>query len=105
MYVSLIVTFLLLMGLVVAGIQNTASFEVRFLAWSLHMSLTGIIFYASVFGGAIVAVLTLPKMLRLKLKNRSQRREARELRLRLESLERPSNRTEPSSEGRGVQDG
>jgi len=98
MVLSLIVTFVLLMGLVIAGIQNTASFEVRFLAWSLQMSLTGIIFYASVLGGAIVAVLTLPRMVRLMWKSRSQRRETRDIRQRLESFERPSPPVETSPE-------
>ena len=65
MVLSLIATFILLMGLVIAGIQNTASFEMRFLAWSLQMSLTVIIFYAYVLGGSIVALLTLPRMVRL----------------------------------------
>ena len=99
MYLSLIVTFFLLMGLVVAGIQNTASFEIRFLAWSMRMSLAGIIFYASMLGGSIVAVLTLPRMVRLMLKSRSQRREARDLRLRLESFERHSAPVETPPEG------
>ena len=98
MALSLIVTFVLLMGLVIAGIQNTASFEVRFLAWSLQMSLTGIIFYASVLGGSIVALLTLPRMVRLMWNRRSQRRETRDLRQRLESFERPSPPVETSQE-------
>jgi len=98
MYLSLIVTFVLLMGLVIAGIQNTASFEIRFLAWSMQMSLTGMIFYASVLGGSIVAVLTLPRMVRLMWRSRSQQRETRDLRQRLESFERPSTPVETSSE-------
>ena len=51
MYFSLIVTFLLLMLLVVASVQNTTAIQIKYLAWELEMSLTGLIFYASLLGG------------------------------------------------------
>lgn len=90
MYFSLIVTFLLLMGLVIAGVQNSTPIEFKFLAWVFEMSLTGLIAYAALLGGAIVAVLTLPKLARQALRNRSFRRESGELKQRLGQLERQS---------------
>ncbi|MFP3927821.1 MAG: lipopolysaccharide assembly LapA domain-containing protein [Desulfobacteraceae bacterium] len=90
MYFPLIVTFLLLMGLVIAAIQNTAPVEFRFMMWTLELSITALIFYSAVLGGAIVAVLSLPKLARHYLRNRSFRRETGELKERLARMERQS---------------
>ncbi|MFZ0448034.1 MAG: lipopolysaccharide assembly protein LapA domain-containing protein [Desulfatiglandaceae bacterium] len=70
MYLSLIVTFLLLLVLVIASIQNTAPLELRFILWRLQMSLTALVFYSAVVGAAIVAVLSLPNLASKHLKIR-----------------------------------
>jgi uncharacterized integral membrane protein len=88
MYLSLIVTFVLLMGLVVAGIQNTAPIDFKFLVWVFQMSITGLVFYAALVGGAVVALLTLPGLLRQVLRNRSYRKEMRELKQQLGRIEK-----------------
>jgi uncharacterized integral membrane protein len=87
MYLSLIVTFLLLMGLVVSAIQNTDPIQLKFLAWMFHMSLTGLIFYAALLGAAIVAVLTLPRLARQAMRKRALRKESAELKRRIVELE------------------
>ena len=94
MYFSLIVTFLLLMALVVASIQNTTAIQVKYLAWELEMSLTGLIFYASLLGGAIVAVLTLPKMARQALRIRSFRKETGGMKKQLSQMEKQTESKE-----------
>jgi uncharacterized integral membrane protein len=94
MYLSLIVTFLLLMGLVVSAVQNTDPIQLKFLAWMFQMSLTGLIFYAALLGGAVVAVLTLPRLARQALRKRSLRKETAELRQRIVELE---SRTETAT--------
>ena len=97
MYFSLIVTFLLLMALVVASVQNASPVQITFLAWVFEMSITGLIFYAALLGGAIVAVLTLPKLVRQSLRNRSFRRETRELKQQLAQMERHTEHKSASS--------
>jgi uncharacterized integral membrane protein len=94
MYLSLIVTFLLLMGLVVSAVQNTDPIQLKFLAWMFQMSLTGLIFYAALLGGAVVAVLTLPRLARQTLRKRSLRKETAELKRRIVELE---SRTETAT--------
>ena len=42
--------------------------ELKFITWKLQMSLTAFIFYSSVIGAAIIAVLTLPKLVSKYLK-------------------------------------
>jgi uncharacterized integral membrane protein len=83
MYLSLIVTFLLLMGLVVSGIQNPDPIQFKFLAWEFQLSLTGLIFYTAVMGAAIVAVLTLPRLARLSMRKRALRKENAHLKQRI----------------------
>jgi uncharacterized integral membrane protein len=58
MYLSLMITFLLLL-LIITGIQNSMPLDVKFFAWDLQMSFTAVIFYSSMIGGAIMRLLTL----------------------------------------------
>jgi hypothetical protein len=44
--------------------------DLKFLTWKLQLSLTALIFYSSLIGGAIVAILTLPKLVSKHLKIR-----------------------------------
>ena len=87
MYLSLIITFLLLLGIIIAGIQNSMPLELKFFTWKLQMSLMAIIFYASLFGGAIVAVLSLPKLFSKYLKVRGMSKEISRLKSRIMALE------------------
>jgi len=70
MYLSLTISFLLIIGLVVAVIQNTAPVELKFITWKLQFSLMALIFYASLVGGAVVALLTLPTLISKSLRVR-----------------------------------
>ena len=82
MYLSLIITFLLLLGIIVAGIQNSMPVEIRFFIWTFRLSIMALIFYVSLIGGAIVAVLTLPKLASKSLKVRRLNKEIYELKKR-----------------------
>lgn len=88
MYLSLIVTFLLLLGIVITSIQNSMPLEVKFIAWNHQMSLTALIFYSSLLGGAIVAVLALPKLVKTFLQVRRLNKEIYKLNNRIVELEK-----------------
>jgi uncharacterized integral membrane protein len=88
MYLSLVITTLLLMGIVITGIQNSMPLEVKFIVWNHQMSLTALIFYSSVFGGAVVAVLALPKLVRKCLQVRRLNKEMVSLKQRVLELEK-----------------
>lgn len=79
MYFSLIITFLLFLVIIIAGIQNSMPLDLKFFIWNLKMSITALIFYSSVIGGAIVAILTLPKLVKKTLHVRSLNREIHKL--------------------------
>jgi uncharacterized integral membrane protein len=62
MTVTLIITFILVLLVTVFGFQNGMPLDVKFLFWNLHTSLIAVIFGSSIIGAAIVALLTLPKL-------------------------------------------
>jgi len=62
MTVTLIITFILVLLVTVFGFQNGMPLDVKFLFWNLHTSLIAVIFGSSIIGVAIVALLTLPKL-------------------------------------------
>jgi len=88
MYFSLTVAFLFLLGLVIIGLQNSMPLDLKFIAWNLQMSLTALILYSSLIGGAIVAVLALPKLVRKSLDVRSLNREISNFKKKTAELEK-----------------
>ena len=79
MYFSLIITFLLFLVIIIAGIQNSMPLDLKFFIWDIKMSITALIFYSSVIGGAIIAILTLPRMVKKSLHVRRLNREMHKL--------------------------
>lgn len=82
MYITLIVTVLLLLAIVIGSIQNTMSIDLKFILWEYKTSVTVLIFYSSLIGAAIVAVLTLPKLTIKSFKLRRLNREINVLKRR-----------------------
>jgi len=83
MYLSLIVTFILLLVIIVTAIQNSMPLDFKFFTWNFQTSITGLIFYSSLMGGAIVAIWTLPKLAKKSLHVRSMNKEIHELKKKI----------------------
>jgi len=79
MYLSLIITFLLLLVIIITAIQNSMPLDFRFFTWTFQLSITALIVYSSLMGGAIVAILTLPKLAKKSFHERSMNREINKL--------------------------
>ena len=94
MYLSLTITFLLILGLVVAIVQNSFPVELKFFTWKLQFSIMALIFYASIIGGAAVALLTLPKLVSKSLKVRRLKKEIYDLKKGAVELEKRQEETE-----------
>lgn len=88
MYLSLMISFLLLLGIIIVGIQNSMPLEVKFIAWNLKTSSTALIFYSSLLGAAFVAVLALPKLVRKSLDVRMLKGEVHKLKGKIVELEK-----------------
>ena len=79
MYLSLIITFFLLLGIIITSLRNSTPFELKSIIWNLRMSSTALILYSSLIGVAIIAVLALPKLVRKSLDVRSLKRKVDQL--------------------------
>lgn len=88
MYFSLIITFLLLLVIIITAIQNSMPLDFKFFTWNFPLSITALIFYSSLIGGAIVAVLALPKLAKKALNVRSMRKEIQKLNEKILELEK-----------------
>lgn len=86
MYFSLIITFLLFLILIITGIQNSMPLDLKFIFWDLQMSMTALILYSSLIGGAIIAILILPKLAQKSLHVRSLNREIHKLKENMTEL-------------------
>lgn len=88
MYFLLSVVFFLIIGPIVIALQNNMPLELKFISWNLQISFTALIIYSSLIGGAIVAVLALPKLARKALDARSLNKENHKLKGRISDLEK-----------------
>lgn len=88
MYLSLIITFLLLLVTIITAIQNSTPLELKFFSWNIQVSITALIFYSSLIGGAIVAVLSLPKLAKKSFHVRSMNKEIHKLKEKILDLEK-----------------
>jgi len=88
MYFSLIITFLLLLVIIIGAIQNSMPLDFKFLTWNFEISFTALTFYSSLIGGAIVAVLAVPKLVRKSLDVRSMNREIHTLKEKILEFEK-----------------
>jgi uncharacterized integral membrane protein len=62
--------------------------DFKLLTWNFQISITALIFYSSLIGGAIVAVLALPKLAKKSLHARSMNREIHKLKEKVLELEK-----------------
>ena len=88
MYFSLIINFLLVLVIIITAIQNSMPFDFKFFIWNLQMSITALIFCSSLIGGAIMALLALPKLVRKSLDVRSLNRKILKLEENMIELEK-----------------
>jgi uncharacterized integral membrane protein len=87
MYVSLIVTFLLVLGITVFALQNDTIIAIKFFIWEYNYTQIVVILGSAVVGAAITAIMTWPQMVKKHFKARKLTRQVRELEKRCQELE------------------
>ena len=92
MYFSLIITFLLILMIVLPIIQNSMPLDLKFFTWQLQMSLAALIFYSSLFGGAIIALLALPRLIDKHFHAKKLNKGVYELKKKIVELEKEHGR-------------
>ncbi len=92
---SLIVTFLLMLLVIIPAIQNSMALDFKFFIWTFQQSITAMIFYFSLIGGAVVAVMALPRLAKKSLQVKSMGKDIHKLEEKLLEFEkRPVGRFE-----------
>jgi uncharacterized integral membrane protein len=86
MYISLVITFVLLLVIVITSLQNSMPLDLKFITWNIQMSFTALVLYSSVIGGSVVAILILPKLVKKSLHVRSLNREIHKLKENMTAL-------------------
>lgn len=79
MYLSLIITLFLFLVIIFAGLQNSIPLDLKLFVWNLQISIAGLIVFSSLIGGAIVLVLTFPKLIRKSHRLKILKRQFNEL--------------------------
>ena len=87
MYFTLIITFIFLLVIVIAAIQNSMPLDFKFITWDFQVSLTALIFYSSLIGGAVVALLTLPRLVKKSFQTRRMNKDLHKLKEKIVKLE------------------
>jgi len=87
MYVSLIVTFLLVLGITVFALQNDTIIAIKFFIWECKYTQVAVILGSAVVGAAIMAIMTWPHTIKQHLKTRRLSRQVRELEQKRQELE------------------
>ena len=87
MYVSLIVTFLLVLGITVFALQNDTIIAIKFFIWECNYTQVVVILGSALVGAAIMAVMTWPHMIRKHFKARRLARQVSELEKKHQELE------------------
>ena len=88
MYLSFIITFLLLLVIIITAIQNSMPLEFKFFSWSFQISVAALISFSTLIGGAIVAVLAFSRLAKKYFHERSMNREIRKLNEKILELEK-----------------
>ncbi len=77
LYVASIVSLLLAVVVIIFIVQNQHGATVHFLPWSFHLPLGVVILAAAVAGGLVVVLISLARVLQLRLAARRHRRSHR----------------------------
>jgi len=87
MYVSLIVTFILILGTTIFALQNGMPLEVKFFVWVFNTSLIAVIVVSSLIGAVIMATITVPGTIRKHFRAKKLAKEVDELGKKTQELE------------------
>ncbi len=87
MYLSLILTFLLILGVTIFALQNSVLLDFTFLSWNFKTSLVAIIFASCLTGILIGMLLTLPGLVVKHVREKKLAKLARQLEKRTHELE------------------
>lgn len=86
MYIPLITTFVLVLGITIFALQNGQPLEVKFITWGFETSLVAVIFGAAIIGSLIVAVFSFPLIIKKHFRANRLAKQVQELEKKSQEL-------------------
>ena len=90
MYLPLILSFLMILGITIFALQNGMPLEVNFLAWGFKTSLIAVILGSVLLGAIIVSIFSLPLLIKKHFREKRLAKQLNELEKKFQELENQS---------------
>jgi putative membrane protein len=97
MYLPLILSFLMILGITVFALQNGVPLEVNFLLWGFKTSLIAIILGSVLIGAIIVSIFSLPLLIKKHFHEKRLAKQISELEKKSQELENQSQQKKSSA--------
>jgi len=97
MYLPLILSFLMILGITIFALQNGLPLEVKFLAWGFKSSLIAVILGSALIGALIVSLFSLPLLIKKHFREKRQAKQLSELEKKTQELENQSQQKHDSA--------
>lgn len=97
MYLPLILSFLMILGITIFALQNGVPLEVKFLAWGFKTSLIAVILGALLSGAIIVSIFSLPLLIKKHFREKRMAKQLGDLEKKSQELENQSQQKKASA--------
>jgi putative membrane protein len=97
MYLPLILSFLMILGITIFALQNGVPLEVKFLVWGFKTSLIAVILGSVLIGAIIVSIFSLPLLIKKHFREKRLAKQVNELEKKSQELENQSQQKKASA--------
>jgi len=97
MYLPLILSFLMILGITIFALQNGVPLEVKFLVWGFKTSLIAIILGSLLIGVIIVSIFSLPLLIKKHFREKRLAKQLGEFEKKSQELENQSQQKKASA--------
>ena len=97
MYLPLILSFLMILGITIFALQNGVPLEVKFLVWGFKTSLIAVILGSVLIGAIIVSIFSLPLLIKKHFREKRLAKQVNELEKKSQELENQSQQKKSSA--------
>lgn len=87
MYLPLILSFLMILGITIFALQNGMPLEVKFLVWSFKTSLIAVILGSALTGALLVSIFLIPILIKKHFREKRFSRQLTELETKSQEFE------------------
>jgi uncharacterized integral membrane protein len=97
MYLPLILSFLMMLGITIFALQNGKPWNVKFLLWDFETSQIAVILGSALIGAIIVSIFSLPLLIKKHFREKRLAKQIREIEKKSQELETQSQQNKSSA--------